>query len=786
MLDEEERNQPSHVDQQAGVDEDPANTYSCIEDIRISQQFIQALKDATLYNGDLSDEAIATLLNPPEESLELDPESNIDLFMCLRLFLSGINSAKLYDPTIETIRTRNPDNEPLSFYQLKRRIENLTGITPIIRDMCPNSCHAYTGPFAKKTSCHRCGEPRFEPGTETPRQQFYTIPIGPAIQALKRSYKTAVEMDYFWLRATELLEEQIRNGVIELVDDIVCGTDVLEAVYNKDIGEHDTVLMFSFDGAQIYQNKASDCWISIWIIVSFSPIFRYKKRYILPGSIMPGPNKIKIVDSFNFVGFHHVAAVNKEGGLPVWDASRHKKVVSRLYIVLATADGPGMVYLNGLVGHSGKVGCRLWCGLTGRHKPGAPMHYPVLSKPDNYHVAGCDHDDVPPHIVRPIDKVRYVASLRRVCNARNQTEYEFLRRETGICKPSILSGLPDGTYLGIPTMFPCDIMHLVLNIADLMIGLWRGKLECSKTSDSVTSWPWAVLVGDMWQMHGLDVAQSTPYLPGSFDRPPRNPAEKINSGYKAWEFLLYIFGLGPGLFYGLLPDEFWKSYCKLVAGVRLIYQRRIRTKDQLPIAHQYLIEFVAEYEALYVCRRADRLHFVRPIVHVLSHLGPEALRIGPGIASSQWTMERNIGNLTAEIKQDSTPYANLSQRAVERAEVICLKAMFPQLDEAARKQETLPYGSINLGDGFVLLRAKDSCAREVTDSESTALTNFLEEDEECGPENIPNNWIPTVIRWSRLMLPHGQVARSLWKESLKPLGKIRTARRVKVCDNTFI
>jgi hypothetical protein len=38
-----------------------------------------------------------------------------------------------------------------------------------------------------------------------------------------------------------------------------------------------------------------------------------------------------------------------------------------------------------------------------------------------------------------------------------------------------------------------------------------------------------------------------------------------------------------------------------------------------------------------------------------------------------------------------------------------------------------------------------------------------------------------VRRWARLRLPNGQVARSMWKESLKPLTKIRIARNVKAC-----
>ncbi|KAG6835383.1 hypothetical protein H0H93_001990 [Arthromyces matolae] len=759
--------------------EDPSQAYSHIEDVRMAQEFIAALQHADINNGDLSSESVDRLMNPPEYPLELDEEVDADLIECLRIFLHGHNSAKHYNRTIKDLKMRHPEDELLSFNQLKRTIRELTGIVPIIHDMCPNSCLAYTGPLSNRQTCHRCGESRIDPTTGEPRLQLYTIPLGFSIQAMKRHVRTAQQMEYFWTRSQELMKELRENQEIELIDDIVCGTDVLFAVDRGDIQEDDTVLMFSFDGAQIYRNKLSDCWISIWTVVAFSPDLRFKRRLVLPGSITPGPKKIKIVESCLFPSLHHIAAINKLGGLPVWNAQKKTLKKSKLYTVAATADGPGMVYLNGLVGHSGKIGCRLWCGLIGRHKPGASMYYPMLSKPDNYTVAGCDHADVPPHIVKAIDPIKYQRHLQQVLNARTQAEYEYLRRETGICKPSIFSGLPNGTYLGIPNMFPVDIMHLVLNLADLLMGLWRGKIECSKTSDKIENWPWVVLVGNTWLIHGQDVVGATPYLPGSFDRPPRNPAEKINSGYKAWEFLLYIFALGPGLFYGVLPDLFWKSYCKLVAGVRIIYQRRIHRND-LCLAHRLLIEFVSEFESIYVDRRCDRMHFVRPIVHLLVHLALEAVRLGPGITSSQWTMERNIGSLISEIKQDSTPYANLSCRAVERAEVICLKALFPAIDGEVENEEKLPAYSQPLGDGYVLLRAMDTCAREMLEEESNALKIFLEEDPRFGAENIPTRWKPSVVRWSRLLLPCGQVARSLWKESMKPLNKVRIARRVKL------
>jgi hypothetical protein len=63
-----------------------------------------------------------------------------------------------------------------------------------------------------------------------------------------------------------------------------------------------------------------------------------------------------------------------------------------------------------------------------------------------------------------------------------------------------------------------------------------------------------VLTGEAWKQHGQLIADAGPHFPGSFNRTPRNPAEKLSSGYKAWELLLYFYGLGPGVFYGLIPE----------------------------------------------------------------------------------------------------------------------------------------------------------------------------------------------------------------------------------------
>jgi hypothetical protein len=137
-------------------------------------------------------------------------------------------------------------------------------------------------------------------------------------------------------------------------------------------------------------------------------------------------------------------------------------------------------------------------------------------------------------------------------------------------------------------------------------------------------------------------------------------------------------------------------------------------------------------------------------------------------------MERTIGNLVAEIRQDSNPYANLSQRGLERSQVNALKAIYPDLDE---ETDTIPRGAVDLGDNFVLLRAKERTFYNLNHEYLTALKIFLLNAYNMVlPEEAP----VSVHRWARLSLPTGQIARSRWKESLKPLDKVRMARNVKV------
>jgi hypothetical protein len=446
-------------------------------------------------------------------------------------------------------------------------------------------------------------------------------------------------------------------------------------------------------------------------------------------------------------------------------------ITSQIHLIFAAADGPGLTSLDGGVGHSGACGCRLHCPHPGRLQVDGTHYYPALQLPHGYaqKVPKCAHSDIDPADVADWDvsDEDYLANLSELLLARTQTAYKAIRLKTGLVKPSIFLGFPASHTLGIPGIFTIDMMHLpALNIPDLMLKLWRGTLEHSP-GDDPRNWPWAEFLRDLasWRAHGAEIADARSFFPTWFERVPRNPAEKLTSGYKAWEFLHYMFGMGPAVFRSRLPEEYWTHYCKLVRAIQIHIQRTI-SKEELQEATDLINEFADEFETLYVQGASGRIPFVRPWLHTLLHLANEVMRVGPSCYYTQWTLERAIGFLTA---------ANLAHIAMRRSQINALSAMIPDLLPPANP---LPRGAADLGAGYSLRRARDTAARHVSHSEAQAIQAYMTQARGAA-EGV--RWArPSIVRWARLGLPNGSIARSAWKETLKPIEKLRTSRMVEV------
>ena len=154
------------------------------------------------------------------------------------------------------------------------------------------------------------------------------------------------------------------------------------------------------------------------------------------------------------------------------------------------------------------------------------------------------------------------------------------------------------------------------------------------------------------------------------------------------------------------------------------------------------------------------LHFCWQSIHGLSHLAQDTVHLGLGTYLSQWTLEWTIGNLREEIKQPSNPYANMVNCSLHRSQLSTLRAILPNLEPDA---PGLPWGAVDLGDSYVLLRAWDRACVTFNRRCAAAFQLFL--ISECRPKAVQGDWQLWYIQWACLWLPNMQIARSIWKET---------------------
>ena len=240
--------------------------------------------------------------------------------------------------------------------------------------------------------------------------------------------------------------------------------------------------------------------------------------------------------------------------------------------------------------------------MPSRHQTGDSHYYPAINCPDNYYVNRCSHSDVSDKDLKAFREglpEKYKQNMACLLTASTQADFKTMHLALGLCKQAIFSGLPCQP-LPVPSLFTMDIMHLsVLNDPDLFIKLFTSKIDVYEPDDR-EDWDWAIFYcrPQLWTAHGETIPRLVPFIPSSFGCAPRDPSKKLNSGYKAWEFQLYVYGLCPTLLWHLLPMRYWVHFCKLVAGIRILQCPRI-SKQELLAGHDLLTSFARKFEELY-------------------------------------------------------------------------------------------------------------------------------------------------------------------------------------------
>ena len=173
-----------------------------------------------------------------------------------------------------------------------------------------------------------------------------------------------------------------------------------------------------------------------------------------------------------------------------------------------------------------------------------------------------------------------------------------------------------------------------------------------------------------------------------------------------------------------------------------------------------------------------RIHFVYASIHTLSHLPLKTLHIRPSIIFSQWVMENTIGNLGEEIRLHSNPFANLAKHSLHHCQINALKSMVSDLESGA----PCPWGSLDIGGGFVLLVASEKHANPVTDCEAEVISQYIHGIDSV----IDTTRYHKIMQWAHLHLPNGQIVCSRWKEDARSAWHVQISRNVKVSYQRFL
>ena len=208
-----------------------------------------------------------------------------------------------------------------------------------------------------------------------------------------------------------------------------------------------------------------------------------------------------------------------------------------------------------------------------------------------------------------------------------------------------------------PLIFTVDLMHLNSNNLPLhLLNLWHGKVNIIRPKPA-----FQVLDNKAtWMKHGALIALMASFFLASFGCTPRNPKEKIITGYKAIKWINYFCVLGPAVLCLVLLHVFWIHFCKIVCGSRVIHQQKT-TAVELEHAHGLLLDWVKDFETIYCNQDLHCIHLVLPCVHTTVYLATKTARLGPLGIYTQWALENTIGNLGHKVHQHSDPFMNLSE-----------------------------------------------------------------------------------------------------------------------------
>ncbi|EKM78020.1 hypothetical protein AGABI1DRAFT_42644 [Agaricus bisporus var. burnettii JB137-S8] len=275
--------------------------------------------------------------------------------------------------------------------------------------------------------------------------------------------------------------------------------------------------------------------------------------------------------------------------------------------------------------------------------------------------------------IPPRSQHHYWQTIRLLHNPLNsKADLMEITKSTGISKMPLCAASQAFIH---PSFFPLDPFHLFMeNDAPFLWDLW--------TSTSFSQVDEAFHMPDeMTKTLGQHVVSGMATLPPSFCGPIRNPALKRNSQYKMFEWMglthWYIVPIGLELGFNY---EVLEHYSEFVEIVTFAMSLNPRTEKDLEPFQRRIINFLAEFERIYIGQNAEKINRARLCIFQLIHVPVHIKWNGSVRVGSQATVERTIGEMGHKIRSKKEPFANLSTIIIDKERVRFLGLLYPSLE----------------------------------------------------------------------------------------------------------
>ncbi|KAE8250423.1 hypothetical protein A4X13_0g4740 [Tilletia indica] len=570
---------------------------------------------------------------------------------------------------VGAVLQKHAETAILSLHSAQRLVEESSGLAPVVYDMCPSSCVAFTGPRQDLDHCPECGLARYRAAgshqDHVAVKTYNYIPYLPRLQAYFGNVAWSRVMRYWHQRGTAASQAfTCQDGSVASCDpehrfgDLCDGLKhSLHRQEGRFVDAREVAVAISTDGAQLLRDRrASSAWLVLVQTLNLPPSLRFAVDHQHVSLIVPGPGSPKDLDSFLWPLYSELASLGTRGTM-VWDALDLEWFRLRVHLIGVFGDQPASAKVSHFVGGCGLYGCR-YCTIRAVRNDGAghsvyfPLHPKLLHSPLNRGRLEYNPEALPLRTV-----TQYRLAVARVVTAKSVERRRAVGTSTGITELPPISFAPSFDPLDF---FPLDPFHLFnFNVPKTV---WKALIDPLPGEFGFTA--------EERTQFGAFIGSNAKAYPAAFSsRAPRDISLFSNTSYKMVEWGSVFHHFLPAYLHHIdAPSDIRTMLDNFLQGVDLTMDRRGVTLAQIHLIGDMFVQFTTEWERLYVGSDAAIARSTIS-VHLLLHVVDQLVNLGSVRATSQATCERMIGLLKKGVTAFRYPYSVMSNRALSRAQV---------------------------------------------------------------------------------------------------------------------